>query len=355
MARPTARCEASSRHRGRGVLAIERLRDTALTARRRASTGSGFFAGRRSSPPSSTPTGSFTTTPTSSARARGRMSSLKDAIRRVDALGFNAIDFASLDLLADRRSVPRRRRRPHAFDVLFRGQRRTIASRSAAGRRPATSIWRRAAATTPVSRTGASSRCGSSSATTRFADRRTASARCFASGAIGSSSRSAPAAGTCSTTSFAEGASFIRDPSTLTPYDPDAVRIGLTLRHRGVEALEESTPSTAREPSSTSVRAELETARSETRSSDERHRAAPGTLCSSGPLKTSRCAAASSESARRNHQLDAQLASSTHVSHAPRRQTERAGTRASATERADGELTDREPGRTQDERARVAP
>ena len=35
-----------------------------------------------------------------------------------------------------------------------------------------------------------------------------------------------------------EGASFIRDPSTLTPYDPDAVRLALTLRHRGVEALE---------------------------------------------------------------------------------------------------------------------
>ena len=37
-----------------------------------------------------------------------------------------------------------------------------------------------------------------------------------------------------------EGASFIRDPSTLTPYDPDAVRLALALRHRGVEALEAS-------------------------------------------------------------------------------------------------------------------
>jgi hypothetical protein len=37
-----------------------------------------------------------------------------------------------------------------------------------------------------------------------------------------------------------EGASFIRDPSTLTEYDPDAVRLALTLRHRGVEALEMS-------------------------------------------------------------------------------------------------------------------
>ena len=37
-----------------------------------------------------------------------------------------------------------------------------------------------------------------------------------------------------------EGASFLRDPSTLTPYDPDAVRLSLTLRHRGVEELEQS-------------------------------------------------------------------------------------------------------------------
>ena len=36
------------------------------------------------------------------------------------------------------------------------------------------------------------------------------------------------------------GASFIRDAATLTPYDGDAVRLALTLRHRGVEALEAS-------------------------------------------------------------------------------------------------------------------
>ncbi len=34
------------------------------------------------------------------------------------------------------------------------------------------------------------------------------------------------------------GHSFLRDPKTLTPYDPDAVRIHLQLRHRGVEELE---------------------------------------------------------------------------------------------------------------------
>lgn len=37
-----------------------------------------------------------------------------------------------------------------------------------------------------------------------------------------------------------EGASFIRDRATLTPYDPDAVRLELMLHHRGVEALDAS-------------------------------------------------------------------------------------------------------------------
>ena len=36
------------------------------------------------------------------------------------------------------------------------------------------------------------------------------------------------------------GESFIRDPAMLVPYDPDAVRVALTLRHRGVEVLESS-------------------------------------------------------------------------------------------------------------------
>jgi hypothetical protein len=35
------------------------------------------------------------------------------------------------------------------------------------------------------------------------------------------------------------GHSFLRDPKTLTRYDPDAVRIHLQLRHRGVEELEQ--------------------------------------------------------------------------------------------------------------------
>jgi len=47
------------------------------------------------------------------------------------------------------------------------------------------------------------------------------------------------------------GAGLIRDPATLTAYDPDAIRLQLFLRHRGVEELESalavsSTTSTSR-------------------------------------------------------------------------------------------------------------
>jgi hypothetical protein len=37
-----------------------------------------------------------------------------------------------------------------------------------------------------------------------------------------------------------KGGSFLRDPASLLRYDADAVRVGLALRHRGVEALEAS-------------------------------------------------------------------------------------------------------------------
>jgi hypothetical protein len=36
---------------------------------------------------------------------------------------------------------------------------------------------------------------------------------------------------------FLEGQSFVRDPSTLGPWDPDAIRVALTVHHRGVEQL----------------------------------------------------------------------------------------------------------------------
>jgi hypothetical protein len=37
---------------------------------------------------------------------------------------------------------------------------------------------------------------------------------------------------------FVEDQSFVRDPSTLGPWDPDAIRVALTVHHRGVEQLE---------------------------------------------------------------------------------------------------------------------
>jgi hypothetical protein len=48
---------------------------------------------------------------------------------------------------------------------------------------------------------------------------------------------------------FVEGTTFVQDPSSLTRFDPVGVRVGLSLRHRGVEALEQSLDG---------VRAELE-------------------------------------------------------------------------------------------------
>jgi hypothetical protein len=58
-----------------------------------------------------------------------------------------------------------------------------------------------------------------------------------------------------------EGSSFVRQPSELTPYDPDAVRFALTLRHRGVEELEDNLDATRRELET--ARRELETLRRE--------------------------------------------------------------------------------------------
>jgi hypothetical protein len=43
------------------------------------------------------------------------------------------------------------------------------------------------------------------------------------------------------------GERFVRDPATLTPYDAEAVRFGLLLRHRGVEELERAAGSAERE------------------------------------------------------------------------------------------------------------
>jgi predicted nucleic acid-binding Zn-ribbon protein len=46
-----------------------------------------------------------------------------------------------------------------------------------------------------------------------------------------------------------EGESFLRDPATLQRFEPEAVRLALTLRHRGVEELESSPEVAARQRS----------------------------------------------------------------------------------------------------------
>lgn len=65
-----------------------------------------------------------------------------------------------------------------------------------------------------------------------------------------------------------EGASFLREPSSLTPYDPWSARLDLALRHRGVEALEQERAElrderTRREQELGAVRAELAGSRQE--------------------------------------------------------------------------------------------
>ena len=63
------------------------------------------------------------------------------------------------------------------------------------------------------------------------------------------------------------GQSFIRDCSTLTAYDPDAVRLELLLRHRGVEAAEEA--SEYQRLSHESTRAELRRTQADYRRLDD--------------------------------------------------------------------------------------
>ncbi len=133
---------------------------------------------------------------------------------------------------------------------------------------------------------------------------------------------------------FVKGTSFIHDPCTLTRFDPAGVRIGLSLRHRGVEALERSLDGVRRAgpPCLTSKRGRKT-------SSGSRN------TCSSSRLKTSRSSrhsnSARRKSATRVLQLDAvrthladRLAASAmcHASpRAPRSHTRRASSRRAVT------------------------
>jgi hypothetical protein len=166
---------------------------------------------------------------------------LRDAIRRVDALGFNAIDFQSLDFWP----VDDRFAAGDDVRAAF-----THYSEGAAYDRLQIRCWKRTSGTTVDLES-------SGGHDTQFPGRNVFPVRFISrhypirSQAHGERKVFQERRGRflekerargwhVQYDAMQEGASFIRDRSTLTPYDPDAVRIALTLRHRGVEALEAS-------------------------------------------------------------------------------------------------------------------
>jgi len=164
---------------------------------------------------------------------------LRDAIQRVDALGFNAIDFASLDFWPVHDNFRAGDDVREAFPFY---------AEQAPHDRAQIRCWKKTADLDLASTGGHEA---------RFPDRRIFPMRFIL--------RHYPIRGQAhgerkvlqerqnrfleqerargwhvQYDAMREGASFLRDPSTLTRYDPDNVRISLMLRHRGVEALEAS-------------------------------------------------------------------------------------------------------------------
>jgi uncharacterized coiled-coil protein SlyX len=177
---------------------------------------------------------------------------LKEAIRRVDALGYNAIDFASLDFRPTDDQFRGGDARP-AFDFYSEG---------APYDKVQIRCWKKTSGVDLASTGGHEA---------RFENRNVFPIRFLL--------RHYPVRGQAhgerkvfvdrqprfveperargwhvQYDDFVKGTSFIHDPCTLTRFDPAGVRLGLSLRHRGVEALERSLDG---------VRAELETARSD--------------------------------------------------------------------------------------------
>ena len=163
--------------------------------------------------------------------------SLRDAIRRVDALGFNAIDFAGLDFWP----THDRFRAGHDVRDAF-----TSYAEPAPYDRLQIRCWKKTDGLDLASTAGHEARfSGRKVFPVRFilrhyairgqaqGERKVFQERRF-------SEQERARGWHVQYDQVHEGESFIRDPSTLTPYDPDAVRIALTLRHRGVEALEEA-------------------------------------------------------------------------------------------------------------------
>jgi glycosyl transferase family 2 len=163
--------------------------------------------------------------------------SLKDAIQRVDALGYNAIDFASLDF----RPTHDRFRPGDDPRAAF-----PFYSAGALYDRVQIRCWKN---------TGGVELESTGGHDTRFEGRRVFPIRfllrhypirgqahgdrkVFVERQPRFSDAERARGWHVQYDDFVEGASFVHDPRTLTRFDPVGIRIGLSLRHRGVEALE---------------------------------------------------------------------------------------------------------------------
>lgn len=165
--------------------------------------------------------------------------SLHDAIRRVDALGFNAIDFAGLDFRPVQDGFPA------GADVR---EALTFYSDPAPYDRIQIRCWKKAGDLDLVSSAGHEARFhGRKVFPLRFILRHYpirgqahGERKVFKERRQRFLDRERARGWHVQYDAVREGGSFICHPSTLTPYDPDAVRLALTLRHRGVEELEAS-------------------------------------------------------------------------------------------------------------------
>jgi hypothetical protein len=165
--------------------------------------------------------------------------SLHDAIRRVDALGFNAIDFAGLDFRPVQDGFPA------GADVR---EALTFYSDPAPYDRIQIRCWKKASDLDLASSAGHEARFhGRKVFPLRFILRHYpirgqahGERKVFQERRQRFLERERARGWHVQYDAVREGGSFICHPSTLTPYDPDGVRLALTLRHRGVEELEAS-------------------------------------------------------------------------------------------------------------------
>jgi len=164
---------------------------------------------------------------------------LKDAIQRVDALGYNAIDFASLDF----RPTHDRFRAGDDARAAF-----PFYSESAAYDKVQIRCWKKTDRVDLASTGGHDARFeGRKVFPVRFLLRHYpirgqshGERKVFAERQPRFVEEERARGWHVQYDSYVEGTSFVHDPCTLTRFDPVDVRIGLSLRHRGVETLEQS-------------------------------------------------------------------------------------------------------------------